>query len=131
MLTSLLRIAGISVCQEHTQIALDGLYPGASTFNIALNGFGCSIEIVVPPIPPSGGGGFYEVGPALYPITIIVRRKDKMWHQTIVFSPGQITAFIRVTASFKGIIKAVIEVLSKLNTILREDLVVKIFRKPK
>lgn len=118
MLLGVFRIPGEAVCQEHIQIASLGTYPGFSTFNMATQGFGCSIEIEVrPPTTSSGGGGTGK----LYPYTgmdhvIIVRiKKDEhVWeaeYRTSKFFADRVPT---ITAWFTGAIRLAENVTIKI-----------------
>ena len=122
-----------AVCQEHLQIATMGVYPGFSTFNMATNGFGCSIEIEIVPVPPStGGGGGWRDTTVWYPdqnyeIIVRVKYKDKTWEERKLISALMAKSLEKVFASFRRINMNVVQVFAKINTILKKDITVKAF----
>jgi hypothetical protein len=112
-----------SVCQEHLQIATQGIYPGFSHFQMALSGFGCSISIEI--IPPKQGpsNGTWEA--AEYVVTITVKWKGKTfrsvyklpWFDYTVKVSASFANFVKISVSIKDFIKKKLGFETKLNSI--------------
>ena len=110
-LLGLFRNDGKAVCQEHLQIALQGVYPGFSTFQMALNGFGCGIEVIITPVIPPGGTAagamttdyFGRPLQNQYEITVRIRYKDKVWEEKRIISEDIALSLEKVLAWVKSV----------------------------
>lgn len=128
----LFRNKGESVCQEHLQIATNGVYPGFSTFNMALNGFGCSIEIIIPPFPVETTGGSPWYPQEDWYVTVRVKTKNgKTFEQSFKATEYGLRHMIKIRAFLVGIHKYVSDIQFKINnlTLRTKKIFIKAFKK--
>ncbi len=122
-----------AVCQEHLQIATMGVYPGFSTFNMATNGFGCSIEIEIKPITTGGGGGWRDTTvwypDQNYEIIVRIKYKGKTWEERKTISALMAKSLEKVFASYRRMNARVVEVFASINNILKKEINVTTFFK--
>jgi hypothetical protein len=107
---------------DHFQVATQGLGPGWTTFNAALQGFGFDVEIIVVP-PVGGGGGGTAWGPgAPYQVIVRVRYKDKVWEEQRAVSALSGKSLEKIIVSFKFIKTKTIVVAAAINNILKKSI---------
>jgi hypothetical protein len=112
-----------------------GIYPGFSTFNMATNGFGCSIEIEIVPQNPQGAGGGGIVRPPFietpwegpYEIIVRVKHKGKTWEQRRTVSYLMAASLEKVFASFRRMNTSIVDVIATINSVLTKEIKVKAF----
>lgn len=99
---------------DHKNFALNGLFPGLVTTRSVANLGHFEIEVIIEPVAPSGGGGFYQpLKPSItkYKVKIRVTRKGKVWeYEQIV---GSTTAKVLAKVLKKKVAEPIISVVHK------------------
>lgn len=112
---------------SHKAAAVDGVGFGHKVLAIlGLRWF--DVEIIVQPIQGGGGGYVWDTAKP-YEIIVRVKYKDKVWEERRYISAIMAKSLEKVVASFRDFRRSVIEIAATINTILRKQITVRIFRK--
>jgi hypothetical protein len=112
------------------QLATQGVGPGWSTFGFATGGFGFDVEVIIR--PSSGGGGYVPTAwdaAQPYEVVVIIKYKGKTWEQRKKVSALAARSLEKVLVSFRSYKTRTIEIVAKLNSILKREIHVNMFRK--
>lgn len=108
------------------QVATQGLGPGCTVFDVAMQGFGFFVEVIVRPNAYSPWMG----PPQDYLVTVRIRtKKGKVYEQSYVASEFQIKSMEKLVVVFKGMFHKVTSVAATLNNVIRSK--INVFAKKK
>ena len=109
---------------DHFQIATQGVGPGFSTFNFATQGFGFEVEVIVQPSFGGGGGAGKTVWHDAndYEIIVRIKYKGQTWEQKRRISQLMAKSIEKVLATFRRTKISTVEIMAKLNTIIKQDI---------
>jgi len=101
-------------------LATNGVGPGFSTFNMATNGFGFEIEVIIQPQQAGGGGApTIWVDDVPYEIIVRVKYKGKSWEQRRTISSLMARSLEKVMSSFRRVEVAHAKVVAEMKSLFK------------
>jgi hypothetical protein len=111
-------------------LATSGVGPGFSTFNMATNGFGFEIEVIIQPQQAGGGGApTIWVDDVPYEIIVRVKYKGKTWEQRRTISSLMARSLEKVMSSFRRVEITRMEIYANIKSIYKRVIEVVVNRK--
>lgn len=125
-LLGLFRNEATSTCQEHLHIATLGVHPNFSTFQMALQGFGCSInvDVEVTERPFGGMPGYWEPFSHYkreYDVKFVITTKSgNIIEKQYIYTQKQLLRLEKVVSRFKSGYASILKIKYQLTSAYRK-----------